>query len=91
MTGLGFHRRDVAASVPVAGQRLSPDTPSASQQTGASGESAGPSLPLAGLRVLDMTAWWAGPAACHLLACFGAEVIHVESTVRPDGLRMLGG
>ena len=51
---------------------------------------AGP-LPLAGLRILDLTAWWAGPAATHLLACFGAEVIHVESTTRLDGLRSIGG
>jgi crotonobetainyl-CoA:carnitine CoA-transferase CaiB-like acyl-CoA transferase len=50
-----------------------------------------PSLPLAGVRVLDLTAWWAGPAASHLLATLGAEVIHVESTKRPDGLRMVGG
>jgi len=48
-------------------------------------------LPLAGLRILDMTAWWAGPAASHLLATFGAEVIHVESAGRPDGMRMVGG
>jgi len=48
-------------------------------------------LPLAGLRVLDLTAWWAGPSASHLLATFGAEVIHVESTTRPDGMRMVGG
>jgi crotonobetainyl-CoA:carnitine CoA-transferase CaiB-like acyl-CoA transferase len=43
------------------------------------------------LRVLDLTAWWAGPASSHLLATLGAEVIHVESVGRPDGLRMLGG
>jgi crotonobetainyl-CoA:carnitine CoA-transferase CaiB-like acyl-CoA transferase len=48
-------------------------------------------LPLAGLRILDLTAWWAGPAATHVLACLGAEVIHVESTARPDGLRSIGG
>ncbi len=51
----------------------------------------GDGLPLAGLRVLDMTAWWAGPSASHLLATLGAEVIHVESAGRPDGVRMLGG
>jgi crotonobetainyl-CoA:carnitine CoA-transferase CaiB-like acyl-CoA transferase len=56
--------------------------PPAAQQDG---------LPLAGLRILDLTAWWAGPAATHVLACLGAEVIHVESTARIDGLRSIGG
>lgn len=48
-------------------------------------------FPLSGLRILDLTAWWAGPAATHVLAGFGAEVVHVESARRPDGLRSLGG
>ncbi len=48
-------------------------------------------LPLAGLRIVDMTAWWAGPSATHMLATLGADVIHVESTGRPDGMRMVGG
>ena len=48
-------------------------------------------LPLAGLRILDLTAWWAGPSAAHVLGCLGAEVIHVESTGHPDGVRMIGG
>ncbi|MFN8643544.1 MAG: CoA transferase [Candidatus Binatia bacterium] len=41
--------------------------------------------------MLDLTAWWAGPTATFALATFGAEVIHVESPGRPDGMRMVGG
>ena len=48
-------------------------------------------LPFQGLRVLDMTAYWAGPFTGHLLALLGAEVIHLESPSRPDGVRLVGG
>ena len=57
----------------------------------AKGGTGNPRLPLEGLRVVDMTAWWAGPAATHMLAALGADVIHVEATGRPDGMRMIGG
>jgi crotonobetainyl-CoA:carnitine CoA-transferase CaiB-like acyl-CoA transferase len=45
------------------------------------------SLPLEGLQILDFTAFWAGPAATHMLAALGAEVVKVESVQRPDGMR----
>jgi crotonobetainyl-CoA:carnitine CoA-transferase CaiB-like acyl-CoA transferase len=48
-------------------------------------------LPFSGLRVLDMTAYWAGPFVGHLLALLGADVIHLESAKRPDGVRLVGG
>lgn len=51
----------------------------------------GSTAPFSGLRVLDMTGYWAGPLAGHLLALLGAEVIHLESPNRPDGARMVGG
>ncbi len=50
-----------------------------------------PQLPFAGVRIVDLTAFWAGPAATHLLAAFGADVVKVESIQRPDGIRYSGG
>lgn len=48
-------------------------------------------LPFSGLRVLDMTTFWAGPSCTHILGMLGAEVIHLESTGRPDGTRLIAG
>ncbi len=45
-------------------------------------ERVGPAGPLSGLRVLDLSAYIAGPYGCSLLADQGAEVIKVEP---PDG------
>jgi crotonobetainyl-CoA:carnitine CoA-transferase CaiB-like acyl-CoA transferase len=43
--------------------------------------------PLAGLRVLDFTAFWAGPFATAWLSSMGADVVKVEAVQRPDGIR----
>jgi crotonobetainyl-CoA:carnitine CoA-transferase CaiB-like acyl-CoA transferase len=48
-------------------------------------------LPLSDLRVLDATAWWAGPVVGEAFAALGAEVIHLESVQRPDNMRYAVG
>ena len=50
---------------------------------------ASPALPLEGVRVVDCTAWWAGPSATNALAALGADVIKVEATTRPDPMRLM--
>ncbi len=48
-----------------------------------------PPLPFEGLRVVDLTAFWAGPFASWLLGTLGADVVKVESIQRPDGMRFV--
>jgi len=45
--------------------------------------------PLTGLRVVDLSIFWAGPSCTRVLADFGAEVVRVESTKRPDPMRVV--
>jgi hypothetical protein len=46
-----------------------------------------PARPIAGVRVTDLSALWAGPLCGDLLALAGADVVKVESWSRPDGAR----
>jgi len=46
-------------------------------------------LPLQGIRIVDFTAYWAGPLPTAMMADLGAEVIKVESIQRPDQFRIV--
>ncbi len=76
----GVPDRELVAPGPATGEwDARPDTTSEPRPLG--------DRPLAGLRVLDFTAFWAGPFATSWLGVLGAEVIKVEAVQRPDGMR----
>lgn len=53
-------------------------------ETRAAGTGEADGLPLAGVRIVDLTQAWIGPFAVMLLADLGADVVKVESHNRPD-------
>ncbi|ORV51898.1 acyl-CoA hydratase [Mycobacterium europaeum] len=46
--------------------------------------------PFSGLKVLDLTTFWAGAYLTCYLGAFGADIVKVESIQRPDGHRYSG-
>src|SRR5689334_14652585 len=44
-------------------------------------------LPLSGFRITELTTAWAGPMAGRILACLGAEVVHIEPANNLDSWR----
>jgi crotonobetainyl-CoA:carnitine CoA-transferase CaiB-like acyl-CoA transferase len=67
--------------------------PAAPTRAGAAGAGAGAARAgaAARIRIVDLTAFWAGPSAAHFLAALGADVVKVESIQRPDGIRFAAG
>ena len=49
-----------------------------------------PGAPLRGIRVVEMGSFQAGPLAARALASLGADVVKIESLLRPDLLRFGG-
>ena len=71
--------------------RNRPSKPVRDQLIGATaGAGADPSLPFAGIKVLDLSTFWAGAYLTCYLGAFGAEIVKVESIQRPDGHRYSG-
>jgi crotonobetainyl-CoA:carnitine CoA-transferase CaiB-like acyl-CoA transferase len=54
------------------------------------GADADPSRPFAGIKVLDLSTFWAGAYLTCYLGAFGADIVKVESIQRPDGHRYSG-
>ena len=47
------------------------------------------SVPLSSLKILDFSTLLPGPFASMMLADLGAEILRIESPIRPDLVRML--
>ena len=77
-------------AAPELGSTEASEAASTSKQPAPSAKRADAALPFAGLRVVDLGSFWAGPYCTMYLAALGAEVIKVESTRRPDGFRFSG-
>ena len=75
-------------AAPAAAWNTSPAAePNATELRAAGGDER---LPLAGVRVLDLSQVWAGPLLARYLADYGADVILVETATRPRAIPAFG-
>lgn len=89
--GPPFRFSKTAVPPPRPAPRLGVERPHADSPTRMSVAAAAPmGLPFAGMKVLDLTTFWAGAYLTCYLGAFGADIVKVESIQRPDGHRYSG-
>ena len=86
---IGEHTAEVLDTPPNLENRSFSDSTPVSVPTPTTDATQEKSLPLAGVKILDFMWAIAGPMATRILADYGAEVIRVESTTRPDACRTM--
>ncbi len=82
---LGAHTEEILNAIPMGTSSAAPTSPDIPD-----GVESGPVRPLAGVKVVDLTWFMAGPATTRMLADWGATVVRVESATRPDAGRGSG-
>jgi crotonobetainyl-CoA:carnitine CoA-transferase CaiB-like acyl-CoA transferase len=85
---LGATPARVENPAPALGSDAAP-RPRAGQPPGGGAARAG-DLPFAGVFVIDLGTFWAGPYAAMYFGALGADVVKIESIQRPDGFRFSG-
>jgi crotonobetainyl-CoA:carnitine CoA-transferase CaiB-like acyl-CoA transferase len=85
-----FSKTPVAEPCPAPRLGAPPATWTSRAESICPAEVPGGALPFAGLRVLDLSTFWAGAYLTCYLGAFGADIVKVESIQRPDGHRYSG-
>ncbi len=91
--GAPFRLSKTPALAPAPAPRLGATSPvgdEAIEPARAAASVTDPALPFAGLKILDLSTFWAGAYLTCYFGAYGADVVKVESIQRPDGHRYSG-